>query len=505
MRPAGSATIEPPARAEPSRRELSRQLQIFAAILAVAAIVYSFHLGAASLGASEAYSAWGAAKPGIGAIVRTPILYDPGKQVLYLVVLHGYTQVFGLSEIALRSMSVIFSLAALMLIFALGREMFDESTALAAAAMWAFNPLIVVFSHTARMYPMLIAIALAHLLMLLKVRAHPGVAGAIVCGILGAAMPYTHMAGLLILGAEAAILLRDLARGRRDTFAWLAIILAGILFLPYLPVALRQSQDLIYGHSLDYLGPPYNYPLAIKVVVGLLAASLIWLLVFGRYLERDRDEPIRLLVAWISLPALAFIVGSVIVHPIANPRYLSPGMAGAALLIAGVIGAASVKWRNLLAAGFALACLILLPFARSQPQPWRDLAAQVSAGGPSLPVFFESGFVSNGATNVPNGGYPFGYYSVVFNYYFKGTNPRVTIPGYDPHLAQLTIADRVSAARGGWLVSWKDREDVMSELPDPGRFQVVETYEQPHLAIYRITSASSSVDKSESSGLRSVR
>ena len=55
--------------------------------------------------------------------------------------------------------------------------------------------------------------------MLLKVRSHPTIASVIVCGILGAAMPYTHMAGLLILGAEGAILLRDLARGRRDTFA----------------------------------------------------------------------------------------------------------------------------------------------------------------------------------------------------------------------------------------------------------------------------------------------
>ena len=491
MRQADSATIDSATIESPLRREFSRPLQIFAAIFVVASVVYSFQLGADSLGASEAYSAWAAAKPGVGAIVRTPILYDPGKQVLYLVVLHYYTQVFGLSEIGLRSMSVIFSLAALALVFALGREMFDESTALAAAAMWAFNPLIVVFAHSARMYPMLIAIALAHLLMLLKVRSHPTVAAAIVCGILGAAMPYTHMAGLLILGAEGAILLRDLARGRRDTFAWIAIILAAVLFVPYLPIAIRQSQDLIYGHSLDYLGPPYNYPLAIKVIVGILAASLTWWLVLGRSLERNINEPIRMLIAWIGLPALAFIVGSVIVHPITNPRYLSPGMAAAALLIAGFIGTWSVKWRNLLAAGFALACLILLPFARSQPQPWRDLAAQVSASGASVPVFFESGFVSNGTTNVPNGGYPFGYYSVVFNYYFKGTNPRVTIPGYDPHSAQLTIADRVSAARAGWLVSWKDREDIKSELPDPTRFRVVETYEQPHVAIYRITPASS--------------
>ena len=484
MTEAGSATIESLSADRPSRRPL----EIFAAIFVAAGLVYLFHLGANALGASEAYSAWAAAKPGVGAIVRTPVLHDPGKQVFYYVVLHYYTQIFGLSEISLRSMSAIFSLMTLALVFALGCEMFDESTALAAAAMWAFNPLAVVFAHTARMYPMLIAIALAHLLMLLRVRSRPSIMGGIGCGILGAAMPYTHMAGLLILGAEGAILLRDLSRGKRDTIAWMAIVLAIALFLPYLPVAIRQSQDLIYGHWLDYLGPPYNYPLAGKLAAGLVAAGATSWLVFGHTVERDGDEPIRVLVAWIGLPALAFIVGSVILHPMFNPRYLSPGIAASSLLIAAAIGAWSAKWRNLLAAGFVVACLIMLPFARSKPQPWRDLAGQVAGGGASEPVFFESGFISNANTaNVPNGGFPFGYYSVPFDYYFSGANPRIVIPGFDAAAARMTIGERVSAASGGWLVSWKDRDDAKSELPDANRFRIVETYRQPHLAIYRIT------------------
>jgi uncharacterized membrane protein len=383
-----------------SRRELSSPapLRIFAAIFIVAAIVYSFQLGSDALGASECYSAWAAAKPNIGAIVRMPVLHDPGKQVFYYSVLHFYARIFGLSEISLRSLSVIFSLATLILVFALGREMFDDGTALAAAAIWAFNPYAVVFAHTARMYPMFIAIALAHLLTLLRVRARPTIATSIICGILGAAMLYTHMAGLLILGAEAAILIRDLARGHRDTMAWAAIILASILFVPYLPIAIRQSQQMVYGHWLDYLGPPYNYPLAIKVAAALAAACVTLWLVFGRSLERSSDEPIRFLVTWTGLPALAFMVGSVILHPMFNPRYLSPAIAASSLIVAAVIAAWSIKWRNLLAAGFALACLIMLPFSRSKPQPWRELAAQVSASGAAEPVFFESGFVTNGAT-----------------------------------------------------------------------------------------------------------
>ena len=171
-------------------------------------------------------------------------------------------------------------------------------------------------------------------------------------------------------------------------------------------------------------------------------------------------------------------------------RYLSPGVAAASLLIAASLGALSIKWRNLLAAGFALMCLIVLPFDQPQPQPWREFAEQVSAhGGPSDPIFFEAGYVSNGNTaSTPNGGFPFGYYSVVFDYYFRGANPRIAIPGFDNAAARMTIEERVSSAGGGWLVSWKDRDAVSSELPDAKRFSVVEKNRGEHLAFYRITS-----------------
>ncbi len=415
------------------------------------------------------------------------MLQEPGKFLGYYGALHYYSRIFGLSEISLRSMSVIFSLMTLMLVFALGCEMFDDNTALAASAMWAFNPLAVVFAHTARMYPMLIALALAHLLAWLRVRSRPNLALAVVCGILGAAMPYTHLAGLLILGAEGAILVRDFARGRRDTMAWMAIIVAALLFLPYLPYAIGQSQQMLSGQWLDYLGPAYRYSPAAKVAAALSAALVTLWLVFGHAVERDDDEPLRVLVIWIGLPALAFIVGSVILHPMFNPRYLAPGIAASTLLLAGMVGALSVKWRNLLAAGFVVPCLIMLPYDRSKPQPWRELAAEVSNGAASDPVFFEAGFVSNQSTaNVPNGGFPFGYYSVPFNYYFKGSNPRIAIPGFDPAAARMTIEERVSSAGGGWLVSWKD-DGVKSELPDPQRFKVIEKFRDEHLAFYRIT------------------
>ena len=468
----------------PSRRPLA----IFAAIFVAAGFIYSYHLGTDALGASEAYSALAAAKPGIGAIVRTPVLHDPGKQVFYYAVLHYYTRIFGLSEISLRSTSVIFSLMTLALLFALGIEMFDDNTALAAAAIWAFNPLAVAFAHTARMYPMLIALALAQLLTLWRVRMRPSVSGAVLCGVTGAALLYTHLGGILFLGAAVAMLLRDYIRGQRNPMAWLAMAITLALFVPYVPIARAQSETLLAGHWLDWIGTAYEYPLGVKIVTALGAAAVAYWFVLGASAQSDSDDQLRWIGAWTILPGLALAAGSIAIRPMFNARYVAPSMATLALLIAAGIALASVKWRNLLALGFPVACLILLPFDRVAPAPWRDFAEQVTAGGKSDPVFFESGFVSSGGnSDVPNGGFPFGYYSVPFDYYFRGANPRIAIPGFDPASARTTIEERVSSAGGGWLISWKDGDALAAELPDSTRFKAVEKFHVERLTFYRIT------------------
>ena len=55
-----------------------------------------------------------------------------------------------------------------------------------------------------------------------------------------------------------------------------------------------------------------------------------------------------------------------------------------------VTAMASQRQGRLLAAGFVVPCLIMLPYDRSKPQPWRELAAEVNNGAASDPVFFEA-------------------------------------------------------------------------------------------------------------------
>jgi uncharacterized membrane protein len=460
---------------------------LFALTLAAGAAVYFAGLGANSLGTTEAYSAWAAAMPSAAAIVAIPIHLEPAKFLLYYIALHYYTLLFGASELSLRSFSAMWGLIALALVYAAGRSMFSREVGAAAALLWAFDPLAVIFSHTARMYAMLVGVALAHLVLLWRIRRKPDWAATLGCGVTGAAAIYTHLAGLALIGADVAMLVRDWARGRAAKAPWIAIGIALALFAPYLPIFISQSRMLVYGHWLDWLGTPHHYSMAAKAVTVGLCALLGLAFVFGRPIEADPEEPLRWSLAWAILPAAAFIGGSIVIRPMAHIRYLLPCFAMGTLALAGALEKLNSRWRNLSVAALAVAMVVFLPWVRSKGVPWRQIARAVAAGSPDDPVFFERGFPAFGPTaDVPNPGFPTGFLSVPFDHYFRGSNPRLTVPGFDPTAARKTIAQMSAAAGGGWLVTWKREAAARRELPDSANFRVIKELHGPEATLYRI-------------------
>jgi mannosyltransferase len=489
-----AATNKQSAQANADRTAASRSAlelepnTVFALTIAMAAALYFYRLGAASLGAAEAYSAWAAAMPSPLAIIHIPVPLDPGKQVFYYILLHYFTGVFGMSETSLRLLSAISALVTLAVLFVLARSMFNDTIAASACVLWALNPAIMLLSRRARMYPMFAAIALTHFMLLWQVRRRPTWLKTSACGFLGALTLYTHLAGLLLLGTEAAMLVRDCLRGRRDAPPWIALAIALALFLPYIPIFSLQSQALLSGHWLDWMDAGYRFNLVEKVVATVLAIAAAAAIIFGPNNEGNNDEPIRWCLAWGALPLVALLAGSVIVRPMFQIRYLIPCVAMIALILARAIERLGSKRRNLVVAGITLVFLFLVPIKEISFEPWRDVASLISAQSrPNQPVFFESGFLFFDRPNgVANPGFPSGYYRNVFDYYSHTANPRVAVPGWDSAAARNLIADRVNAADGGWLVSWKYAPDARAELPDPALFRIKQVADYNLVAVYQI-------------------
>ena len=463
---------------------LGRDRPLLATLLIAAATTYLFQLGRAGFDDAEAYSAYIASRPNLHAVLEASRQLDPGKGGgLYALALHWYSAAFGIGEIALRAFSAAFAIVSVMLVYALAAELFGPETALLAAALWAFNPLLLIVARWARMYTMFIALTLGGLLAMRKLQKRPTSARIAAFGVLGAAALCTHLGAGLILGAEAANLARDRWRKRPVLAGCTGLMTALILFAPLGPDAIAQVHASALGHRFDWMGSAYQTSLAMKAIGSLVAMLMGVALVFGPPLPfdgaergpRDNPEPMRWCAIWSMLPVIALRLGSLLLHPMFEIRYIAPVIAGFAILAAHVLGFAGAKIRNLATAAMVSAFLMATILFQLYHPPfalWRQIAREVeAANSPSHSVFFEAGYVmgTRQAAGINPDSLikvlPNGYLRIPFDYYFAGPNPRRTLNPFRTALARETLAQAARRDGGAWLVSHLNEADLATELP----------------------------------------
>jgi hypothetical protein len=468
------------------------------AVLLLAATSYFFELGRAGLDDAEAFSAYIASRKTLHEVFDASLRLDPGKSGgLYVFALHWYCGLLGTGEAPLRGFSAAFALASAMLVYALAADLFDAETALIATLLWAFNPLALIVARWARMYSMFIALTLGSLLAMRKVQQRPNALRVATYGLLCAAMLYTHLGAALMLAAEVALLLRDRWRRRAIAPQCIGIAIALLLFMPIAPIALRQVDSSALGHRFDWMGSVSETPLALKAGLALLATLAGVLMVFSPPLpfdkSRDDTEPMRWCAMWSTLPVLALMAASLILHPMFQIRYIAPVVAGFAIALAAMLGLAGTHVRNLFAVATASAFLIVAILFNAYHPPydlWRRIGATVEAArSPSQEVFFEAGYVMGirqAAGLDPDSlikVLPDGYLRIPFDYYCHGANPRGALNAFRTADARATIAEAARHDGGAWLVSHMDDADLAAELPSREAFDRSRVVYDPSVAV----------------------
>jgi 4-amino-4-deoxy-L-arabinose transferase-like glycosyltransferase len=84
--------------------------------------------------------------------VVSATIADSGNAAAYNVLLFGWASIFGDSNFALRSLSVLFGVLTVILGYYFCRQLFNERTANIAAALLCFHPVLVEYSQLARAY-----------------------------------------------------------------------------------------------------------------------------------------------------------------------------------------------------------------------------------------------------------------------------------------------------------------------------------------------------------------
>jgi hypothetical protein len=180
-------------------------------------------------------------------IARLPLSEIPralahdGAPPLYYVLLHGWMDLFGGSDFAVRALSGVISVASLPLFWLAGRRLGGRPVAWVTFFLAVSSPFAINYATSARMYSLMILWSVLGFLALSRALENPGRGRLVALGAVTAAMLYTHYWGLyLVLAAGGWLAWRVWRTGTGERALW-AMVAGTVLWLPWTPVFAFQA------------------------------------------------------------------------------------------------------------------------------------------------------------------------------------------------------------------------------------------------------------------------
>ncbi len=274
-------------------------------------------------------------------IARLPIgqipqaLRHDGHPPLYYVLLHGWMDLFGQGNGAVRAFSGIWAVAAFPLLWVAGRRIGGRRVAWYAVALLALSPYAVRYGTETRMYAMVTVLVLAGWLLVDDELRRSEAWRLGVISFVVAALLWTHYWSMWLLATATVALAVQawVARRHGDRPKMIArlrvigaFVVGGILFLPWVPILLYQGAhtgtpwarpvrptEMVTFTLADLGGGPQAEAVMLGWVVALLALVGLAGLAVGRFQvqldlrTRPPGRPLALLIA--GTLAIASVVG----------------------------------------------------------------------------------------------------------------------------------------------------------------------------------------------------
>jgi len=204
-------------------------------------------------------------------IARLPLdellaaLRRDGSPPLYYLVLHGWISIFGASDLAVRALSGVVSLATAPLLWLAAKRTYGDRAGVAATAVFLSSPFAIRYATETRMYALAMLLAVLGYLLVRRSLERPSWSLAVAIAAVSGALMLTHYWSFHLIVIAGAILVLH-ARRVRDRKPALITIVAiaagGVFFLPWLTTFLFQ---------LERTGTPWGRPASLNIL-----ASSVW-------------------------------------------------------------------------------------------------------------------------------------------------------------------------------------------------------------------------------------
>ena len=429
-----------------------RVILILLGIILIGSLLRIYHLGTESIWLDEAASIDGSKESLVSVIESSGRLHNVPP--LYFVLLHFWMLFFGTGEIAVRSLSAIFGIVSIFVIYHVGCQLFNRKVGLISSFLSAISRYHIQYSQEARAYSLLQLLTLLSFSFFIKIVKTDNKRELYFALLLltNVCLAYTHPYGLFVIVSQIVYFLFLWSEYKRLRFWFLGVQVATVAFFsPWIPTLFGRVSKISEGFWIDKPSLKRIFQTFIDYTSGesgLSGLSSMFLLVFsilcliglisikrveGGWTRRkplqsvkglswnispEFVEEILLLLLWVSFPIIIPFIVSQFFTPIYFTRYTIGASAAFYLLVAK--GISAFTSRKALFFVVILVSLLSLPglqyyyshYVKDQKAQWREITGFVEHNTRAKDVIII---------------WP-DYYQPPFNYYYKGNLERFGIP-----------------------------------------------------------------------------
>jgi mannosyltransferase len=378
----------------------SRQTYLLAGLVLVGAVARFATLDLQSLHHDEAVTAGRVLDGGFGAAMDQVVEGERSPPLFYALA-WPWTQLFGLGEVGLRSLSALIGTLMIPAAFVLGRELGSTRTGLIGAALVALNPILVWYSQEARSYILMALLVTLAMIYFARGMRRPEPRSLAFWAVLSALALCSHYFAIFLIAPQAVLLL--LASRNRAVIAACGGLGAVVLALGLVALG-QQGEDRRDGFTelsvasrvaevgVDYVAGEEPDPLsgsarvdAVQAGAGLagLVLFVAAVVLLNRGSPQAREAGLwmgAILVCALGLPALAALIGL----DFLKPRNVMAGVVP--LLMIGALGFSSERAGRAGLIGaigtsalFAASLIAINVSAEMQRADWRSAADAAAA------------------------------------------------------------------------------------------------------------------------------
>lgn len=303
------------------------------------------------------------------------LMVETGRPPLYVILAKGWTDIFGASEMAGRSLSAVLGTLSIPMMYATGKALFNREVGLISAFICALSGFQVYYSQEFRYYSLVMLLSLVTFYAFIRALQTGRTAYLILFGLGGLMLFYTHLLAVVALAAPGLYFLLRWRRYKSLRVRWLLTHVGmGLGMLPWLLPELEHQIRALVGTSSRQFGagtwipvPPIYAPVRTVLnflilgrrylIVPVLAAGVVILLVGiavyvlsrgpGRWWDgtralvkgipayiKEKDDALLLTAMWLVVPIAIIFVGSLMLSPFYVDRYMITAASGMYLLVA---------------------------------------------------------------------------------------------------------------------------------------------------------------------------